>query len=184
MVLDAILPRPRRVDASERIAARRAKLIEAGLALFTAQGYVSTGVKDLCREAGLTDRYFYESFANREMLLLAVFDTVTEQLLHRITQAAASAPQTSPEREQATVEAFVRELAADPRKARLLFVEVHGVNDVVRQHARAGIRRFVDLVADMIRDIDGKRLHLEEPGQKVIAHGIDRGLDVDEAKAR
>ncbi|MFI2189870.1 hypothetical protein [Streptomyces sioyaensis] len=78
---------------------------------------------------------------------------MTEQLLHRITQAAASAPQTSPEREQATVEAFVRELAADPRKARLLFVEVHGVNDVVRQHARAGIRRFVDLVADMIRDI-------------------------------
>lgn len=32
--------------------------------------------------------------------------------------------------------------------------------------------------------LDGKRLHLEEPGQKVIAHGIDRGLDVDEAKAR
>jgi len=140
------------VGAAERVAARRAKLIEAGLQLFTAQGYMSTGVKDLCREAGLTDRYFYESFANREALLLAVFDTVTEQLAHCITQAAASAPQTSPEREQATVEAFVRELAADPRKARLIFIEVHGVNDAVRLHAREGILRFVHLVAAMVRE--------------------------------
>ncbi|MEU6577860.1 DUF427 domain-containing protein [Streptomyces sp. NPDC046805] len=31
--------------------------------------------------------------------------------------------------------------------------------------------------------LDGKRLELE-PGQKVISHGIDRGLDVDEVKAR
>ncbi|WP_311044720.1 TetR/AcrR family transcriptional regulator [Streptomyces sp. ID38640] len=135
------------------MAARRTKLIEAGLKLFTTRGYMATGVKDLCREAGLTDRYFYESFANREVLLLAVFDTVTEQLLDRIAQAAASAPQTSPERERATVEAFVRELAADPRKARLIFIEVHGVNDVVRQHARVGFLRFVDLVAAVIRDI-------------------------------
>ncbi|UYB38916.1 TetR/AcrR family transcriptional regulator [Streptomyces sp. Je 1-4] len=141
------------VGASERIAARRTKLIEAGLKLFTTRGYMATGGKDLCREAGLTDRYFYESFANREVLLLAVFDTVTEQLLDRIAQAAASAPQTSPEREQATVEAFVRELAADPRKACLIFIEVHGVNDVVRQHARVGFLRFVDLVAAVIRDI-------------------------------
>ncbi|MEU8916215.1 TetR/AcrR family transcriptional regulator [Streptomyces nigrescens] len=141
------------VGASERIAARRTKLIEAGLKLFTTRGYMATGVKDLCREAGLTDRYFYESFANREALLLAAFDTVTEQLLDRITQAAASAPQTSPKREQAMVEAFVRELAADPRKARLIFTEVHGVNDAVRQHARTGILRFVQLVADMVREI-------------------------------
>ncbi|MGW7019940.1 TetR/AcrR family transcriptional regulator [Streptomyces decoyicus] len=141
------------VGASERIAARRTKLVEAGLKLFTTQGYTATGVKDLCREAGLTDRYFYESFANREELLLAVFDAVTEQLLHRIRQAAASAPQTSPEREVATVDAFVRELTTDPRTARLLFVEMHGVNNVVRQHARAGIQHFVDLVASMIREV-------------------------------
>lgn len=31
--------------------------------------------------------------------------------------------------------------------------------------------------------LDGRRLHVE-PGQEVISHGLDRGLDADEAKAR
>jgi hypothetical protein len=31
--------------------------------------------------------------------------------------------------------------------------------------------------------LDGTRLHLE-PGQTVLPHGVDRGLDVDELKAR
>ena len=30
---------------------------------------------------------------------------------------------------------------------------MHGVNNVVRQHARAGIQHFVDLVASMIREV-------------------------------
>src|SRR4029077_5184552 len=50
------------VSAEDRIAARRAKLLDAGLELFGTRGYATTGVKDVCREAGLTDRYFYESF--------------------------------------------------------------------------------------------------------------------------
>ncbi|MEU6370254.1 hypothetical protein ABZ876_32165 [Streptomyces sp. NPDC046931] len=50
--------------------------------------------------------------------------------------------------------------------------------------------REVDRVGDLVSfepdkvevRLDGTRLHLE-PGQNVIAHGVDRGPDADEGKA-
>jgi hypothetical protein len=49
------------------------------------------------------------------------------------------------------------------------------------------VRRVADMVSfepDKIHvEVDGKRLDLE-PGQTVIAHGIDRGLDIDEITER
>ena len=44
------------VSADDRIAARRTSLLDAGLELFGTDGFAATGVKDVCRQAGLTDR--------------------------------------------------------------------------------------------------------------------------------
>jgi uncharacterized protein (DUF427 family) len=45
------------------------------------------------------------------------------------------------------------------------------------------ISNLVSFEPDKIEvNLDGKRLHLE-PGQNVVPHGVDRGLDVDEIKA-
>src|SRR5689334_11890446 len=79
------------VSALERIAARRQKLLDAGLALFGTQGFAATGVKDVCRQAGLTDRYFYESFANSEALFLAVFDRLTDELFGAVAASVGEA---------------------------------------------------------------------------------------------
>lgn len=51
--------------------------------------------------------------------------------------------------------------------------------------------REVDRIGDMVSfepdhvegTLDGRRLHVE-PGPKAISHGLDRGLDADEAKVR
>src|SRR3954449_7388105 len=79
------------VSADERVAARREKLLDAGLELFGTRGFATTGVKDICREARLTDRYFYESFANSEALFLAVFDRLTDDLFGDVASAAGEA---------------------------------------------------------------------------------------------
>ena len=56
----------------ERVAARRARFIEAGVELFGTQGFRGATVRGVCAAAGLTDRYFYESFPTLEALLAAV----------------------------------------------------------------------------------------------------------------
>ena len=75
------------VSGEDRAAARRARLLDAGLERFGTDGWAATGVKDICREAGLTDRYFYESFDDRLALFTAVFDRATGELLQRVAEA-------------------------------------------------------------------------------------------------
>src|SRR5258707_2057625 len=79
------------ISAGERISARRAKLLDAGLVLFGTRGFAATSVKDVCRQAGLTDRYFYESFDDSETLFLAVFDALTDDLFRSVALAVAEA---------------------------------------------------------------------------------------------
>lgn len=64
--------------ADERRKERRDLLVEAGVELFGTNGYAKTSVKAVCDEAGLTERYFYEAFDDREDLLSGIYDMLIE----------------------------------------------------------------------------------------------------------
>ncbi|MFD3744309.1 TetR/AcrR family transcriptional regulator [Nocardia sp. NPDC058633] len=133
-------------DKASRSAERRAALLAAGLELFGTIGYPASSVKKICDRAGLTERYFYESFTHREALLSAVYDSQIEQVRTATLTALADAePELAPQA-HAAVEAFVRTVAADPRRARVIFVEVVGVSSALEVHRRAVMREFAQLI--------------------------------------
>ncbi len=139
------------VSAAARTAARRAALVDAAIRLFGTQGYVATGVKQLCREAGVTDRYFYESFRDRGELYAAAFEQVVTELL-TVVAGAALAESGAPERQaRAAVGSFVGHLTEEPAKAKVLFVEVGAVGGEVAREVRASTRRFAELLAGAAR---------------------------------
>jgi AcrR family transcriptional regulator len=126
-------------------------LIDAAVELYGTNGYAATGVKDLCRAAALTDRYFYESFPNQSDLFSAAFQHVAAELLGSVAAAVADASPEPESQARAAIEAFVRPLAEDPRRARLLFVEPIAVGGDVERDVRASIRRFADLIVATAR---------------------------------
>lgn len=148
----------RGVSAEERIAARRERLLEAALQEYGERGFAHTGVKDVCRTAGLTDRYFYESFADGEELLVAVFDRATERLLALVGEAVMAAPARPEAQARAAIEAFVRALAADPAAARVVFVEAAAAGGRAERRMRTTLRRFAALVAATARPYVAERL--------------------------
>ena len=135
------------ISADERIAARRAKLLDAGLELFGTRGFASTGVKDVCREAGVTDRYFYESFNDSGALFLAVFDRLTDELFHAVAEAVVASGEDPRRQLHDAIATFVHALAEDPRKQRVLFGEAAAAGPAAAAHMRTSLRRFADLVA-------------------------------------
>lgn len=139
------------VSAEERVAARRRQLLDAALELYGTQGYIGTGVKDVCRAAGLTDRYFYESFANSAELFTAAFDKATEELLHLVAEAVAAAQPTPEAQARAAIGSFVGALAEDHRVARLIFIERASAGPEVERHMRGTLRRFATLIAETSR---------------------------------
>ena len=139
------------VSATERVDVRRRQLLDAGLALFGSAGYLETGVKDICREAGLTDRYFYESFADKRTFFIAVFDEITGDLFARVAAAVGAVPPDPEPQMQAALGSFLGTLDADPRKARIVFAEAAAAGGEAERHMRTTLRRFSDLVAETRR---------------------------------
>lgn len=109
----------RGVDAAERLAARRANLLDAGLDLLGADEPAELTVRAICRRAGVAARYFYESFADKDELVAAVFDWVIADLAATTEAAVAAAPPS--EQTRAGMANIVRAINEDPRVGRLLF---------------------------------------------------------------
>jgi AcrR family transcriptional regulator len=134
------------VSAEQRVAERRERLLGAALEEFGTRGVLSTGVKDVCRRAGLTDRYFYESFSDGSELFTAVFDRATARLFEVVVNALGQAPANVEAQARAVIEAYVRALADDPRLARVVFVEAPSAGPEVEAHMRATLRQFAQLI--------------------------------------
>jgi AcrR family transcriptional regulator len=139
------------VSATERVAVRRERLLDAALELYGTRGFAATGVKDVCRQAGLTDRYFYESFRDSSELFTAVFDRATRDLLVLVADKVSEVPPEPEAQVRAAIESFVRALADDSRKARVIFVESAAVGAEVDRRMRASLRQFAALVAATAR---------------------------------
>jgi AcrR family transcriptional regulator len=138
------------VEASVRIAGRRAALIEAGLELLGTQGWPATTVRAVCAQANLTPRYFYESFKDLDSLLLAVFDGIAGDAAAEVLAAVTEAPQDARAKAHAAIAAFVDFLTRDPRRARVLFIEATGAEALARRRF-ATVRMFAGLVAQQAR---------------------------------
>ena len=139
------------VSAAERIASRRERLLDAGLELYGTRGYAATGVKDVCRQAGLTDRYFYESFRDSGELFVAVFDRGTAELFELVREAVAGVAPQPEAQARAAVDSFVRALSEDPRKARVIFTEAARAGAEADRHMRATLRQFASLIVETAR---------------------------------
>jgi AcrR family transcriptional regulator len=132
-------------SASERTAERRERLIAAGLEVFARRGYSASTVRDVCREAGLTERYFYESFRNREALLGALADRIVDEALEAVAPALADPARDLEEIVRDALGRFVGSLVDDPRRAQLLLVETVGVSPPAEDRRREIMGQLADV---------------------------------------
>ncbi len=68
------------MTADDRRAERRELLIAAAFDLLGTQGWSATTVRAVVERADLNPRYFYESFADLDSLILAVYDEVVDEM--------------------------------------------------------------------------------------------------------
>lgn len=130
------------IPLAERQADRRARLIVAAIQVSARTGRESATVAAICAEAGLTARYFYESFANRDILFLAAFQRVQDELFARITPHA-----TGRDPVKGALIGFFSVLAEYPGPARVFLVELDEQEAEMKALGRAAAARFGALFA-------------------------------------
>jgi AcrR family transcriptional regulator len=104
----------------------------------------------VCEAAGLTERYFYESFANSEELLIAAFNAVTFGVLEELMGAAQTAGKSRKARSRAMLQSYFAALQREPRSARVFLVEIRGVSREVDKAFDAALREIGRQVATVV----------------------------------
>lgn len=170
-------PSPRRyrgVSAEERRAARRRQLLDAALEIAGTRGVERSTMTAICAEAGLTERYFYESFAARDQLLLTLVDEIAEQVRDAVLAALAHTDGDTAARAHAAIEAFATLLTDDPRKGRVAIIESATV-PLLRQRRHELYRDFAALVVAQAQTLFGDRA-LPSPRDEISARLLVGGL--------
>ncbi|MHA7270685.1 TetR/AcrR family transcriptional regulator [Arthrobacter sp. HLT1-20] len=132
------------LESSQRASERHRRLVAAGLDVFGTLGYQSSKIKTLCKSAGLSERYFYESFESREHLLGTVFNHLDALLTVQIADALQAPGLDLLASARAGMEAVVNFMLNDPRHARIMLVEVVGVSPGLEAKRHQSMSEFAD----------------------------------------
>lgn len=150
----------------ERRAERRARFIEAAVVAFGRDGFAGTTTRSLCAEAGLTQRYFYESFVSVEELFEAVARKLGEDLEAKLMNAEARSTDSPDTRLRRVLTTYFEAMRKDVNAARILLAEVYTAGERTGSLAF----RFTAHLADLLE----ARIDQEYPRLK--GKGIDSGL--------
>lgn len=124
------------VPLEDRQARRRDDLVAAGVQLLGSAGGPAVTVRAVCRQASLTERYFYESFTDRDEFVRAVYDDVCERAMAALTSATTA---------RQAVEFFVALMVDDPVRGRVLLLAPE-VEPVLARSGAEWMPNFIDLL--------------------------------------
>jgi AcrR family transcriptional regulator len=148
------------VPLEDRQVLRRDELIAAGVQLLGGEGGPAVTVRAVCRETGLTERYFYESFTDRDEFVRAVYDDVCARAMSALMSA------TTP---REAVERFVALMVHDPVRGRVLLL-APAVEPVLVRSGAEWMPSFIDLLQRKLTQIG------DPVRQKMIATSLIGGL--------
>lgn len=163
------------LTAEERGDRRRTQLLAAGLDVFAEHGWERATVKDVCRAAGLSQRYFYEHFASRQDLFLAVCAQIAADI-ERIVRAAATGAGRAPlERVGDVLGALADYFEEDPRRVTVALVESMATPEL-RASRSALLSASAQLAARLMRSLHPDPEHADVRGIAVSAQVLSGGI--------
>lgn len=142
------------VDAADRLARRRSRLLESGLEMLGSNvDPAELTVRGICQQSGLATRYFYESFSDKDEFIGAVFDWVITQLATTTQTAVAAA--SAEQQTRAGMTNIVATIEADPRIGRLIFGTQVSNTAVIRKRQETEAL-FVTLAGQHVETVTGQ----------------------------
>jgi AcrR family transcriptional regulator len=134
--------------------ARRRQLLDAALAVFTAQGYHAAAMDDIAEKAGVSKPVLYQHFPGKRDLYLALLDESAESLLDAVRTALASTADNKL-RVRATMRAYYTYVEDTTGAFRLVFESDFTGEPDVRERVDNVGRQCAEMIAAVIAEDTG-----------------------------
>ena len=147
---------------------RRAGILDAALAVFSARGFHPSSIDDIAREAGISKALIYEHFESKQGLYADLLERNANELFERLASALAGVGVESGAARLATgLDAFFSFVEERRDAWRILF------RDVVDPETSAVLGRMVEQVTAVVA-----ALIAQDPGAKVRDEDNEQGIRV------
>lgn len=124
---------------------RRSALVDAALDCLHEGGLGAVGVRAVCARAQLTQRYFYENFADLDELLLAAMDASSTLVVERTLAAIGAAGPRTEDQVRAAVATGFGAVTDDPRAASMFLAAAAGQGSL-RDRRHEIVAHYADLL--------------------------------------
>lgn len=138
------------VSQEERKKLRKQQFIQAGVDIFGTEGFRKATVRKLCKQAQLTDRYFYQSFGSVEALLIATYEHLMTESSKRMLINASQVemkgglPVHKEDFITTSVDGFL-EYMQNPKIAKICMTEMEGVSEESNRVYNGYIERYAEI---------------------------------------
>ncbi|MBZ4659980.1 MAG: Transcriptional regulator, TetR family [Desulfacinum sp.] len=190
--MTASAPPRSRLSAEER----RRKILEAAIRLFSQKGFQGTTVRDLARQAGVSEAMLYQHFPSKEALYHAILERKVEEMRSAWDLDWGTLGDV-PTVLRRVVRSFLQRHASDPAFVRIVLFSALEGHELARDFVRGPRARFLELLSSYlkkgmnegtVRDLDGDvaaRLligmaHYVVLLREVFGEGFTKGLDLED----
>lgn len=150
----------------ERSRARRQRILDAGMSVFSRKGYRDAAVDDIAAASNSSKGGVYFHFPNKQAIFLALLEQMGALLIHKVEVAMAGEPDPLA-RGDAALLTVLRTFSGHRALARLFLVEAMGAGREFTDAMMAMHARFTALI----------RRHLDD----AVAQGLIEPLDSETA---
>jgi AcrR family transcriptional regulator len=133
----------------ERAREQRRRIFLAAARVFSARGYANSTVDDICTEAGVSRRTFYEHFEDLRDCLVKLHERVANRAFRAVEQYCRAQEHPN-DQLRAGVEGLLGMIANFPDEAKVIFREVRSAGPELEARREALLQRFASLMFEGI----------------------------------
>ena len=141
----------RGLDAEQRRTHRREQLLASAFELIARDGYANTSIEQICQNAFVGNKAFYETFESKEDCYIELLRQIAERIERRVVEILEDTTADNDEMVERLLSAFAHSLVDDPRIAVVAFGECAGISPRVERQRRENRRWTATFVEELWR---------------------------------
>ena len=150
---------------------QRDRILESVAAMCASKGYAEMTVEDVCTDAEVSRRTFYDLFDDKEQCFLDAYDQIVGRLFRAVSRAYSAGERPWTDRITSGLRALVEVFAADPALARVAVVDVLAAGQPALERRDAALRGFAAFF-----EPGSNVLPAEMTGHELLAQAVGGGL--------
>jgi len=141
----------RGLDAEQRRVHRREQLLASAFELIARDGYANTSIEQICQNAFVGNKAFYETFDSKEDCYIELLRQIAERIERQVVEILEATTADNDDMVERLLSAFAHALVDDPRIAVVAFGECAGISPRVERQRRENRRWTATFVEELWR---------------------------------